>query len=113
MIESVLSRGYSKRDVIDSRKSPRVPNPVWQKRHDRRGLVRFRQRCAITKGDFHLRRWQWAGKLLRDCAIRTVGAHQMPALKLFAILRSDNPIYCVLRCFGSLNTSAGNLRGKY
>ena len=36
MLESILRRGDSKRDVIRPRKSPRVTNPARQKRDDRR-----------------------------------------------------------------------------
>jgi hypothetical protein len=47
----------------------------------RRDIV-CRQRCAITKSDFHVGRWQWSSKHLCDATICAVGSDQKRARPL-------------------------------
>src|SRR5262249_53528071 len=76
VLERILRCSNSKRDMIRTRKRPRITNPTGQKRdHRRRDVVR-RQRRTITKSDFHVRWWQWSNEHLRDAAVRTFRSDQ-------------------------------------
>src|SRR6476619_4057354 len=56
VFECILRRGYSKRDVIQTRKRPCVTHPTRQECDDSWRIDVCGQRGSISKGDFHLRR---------------------------------------------------------
>src|SRR5262249_45122094 len=72
MLKSVLRGSDAKRDVIETRESPRVTNPTRQERNHRRRVVVCRQRSAITKRDFHIRRRQRTSEHFCDAAVGSV-----------------------------------------
>src|ERR1044072_5938827 len=76
VLERILRGRDTKRNMIGTRKGPRVANPSGQERHHgRRGAV-GRQRGAITKSDFHVRRLQWPSELFRDAAVGAICCYQ-------------------------------------
>src|SRR5204862_6819258 len=68
VLKGVLSGGDAERDVIGTRKRPRVTNPTGQEGHDGRRRFICRQWRAITKRDFHIRRRQRSSQQFRDSA---------------------------------------------
>src|SRR4051812_6570350 len=74
VLERVLCGSDAERDVIGTRKCPRVTDPARQESNRCRRDIVCRQWRAITKRDFHVRRWQWAREHFRDAAVCAIGA---------------------------------------
>src|SRR6185369_10346483 len=84
VFESVLRGGDAERDVIGTRKGPRVTDPAGQESNRCRRDVVCRQRCAITKSHFHIRRRQWSSEYLCHTAVCAFGSDQERARPLSA-----------------------------
>src|SRR5437762_10019428 len=95
MIESVLCRRDAETYMVQARKSPGITNPIWQERYDCGRIFRFRQRCAISEGHFHLSGRQRSGEFFRERAVRSVGAHEKPAKQFGPRLCLNGPAVIV------------------
>src|ERR1044072_9047832 len=104
MIESILSRGGAERDVIRTGKCARVTHPARQESDRCWCSAVGWQWGAITKGDFHVGRWQWTGKHLCDTAVGAVCSDQERTVPLGTRIADHVPTV-----FDSFSSPRGDL----
>src|SRR6185369_9256030 len=91
VFESVLCGGDAERNVIGTRKCPRVTHPTRQERDRCRCDTFCRKWCAITKSHFHIGRRQWSSQHFGHTTIGPVGSDQKRALPFRAAIANHAP----------------------
>src|SRR5438132_2512848 len=72
--------------MIGTRERPRVTNPAGKKCDNGGSLCVFGKRRTITERDFHFRGRQRPGQLLRNRAVRAIGANEKFSRPLYGRL---------------------------